>query len=340
MKLYQSLLGLALLCASPASTSPIADLGSRESSELQTRQSDKGYTDYVFAHFVGEGYNGEQIYLDVSSNNNPGTGWTQANGGSPKLISNVGTRGVRDPSMIRSQYDPSIVWIIATDLCTYCNGGKYDTETGSKSIVIWESRDGMRTWSSARLAQLSPSNAGMTWAPDAIWDPEKNQYMVTWTCNLKGEGWFIMRSWTYDFKAFSPAEKFLTGAGMDVTIWRDPSSGNYYRISKNGPNELIEQAVAPSLCTNCWRVVKNQIGSGAIPKGEGPLLFPDNVYSSTWHLWIDDYSRGGGYVPFDTNNLAAGDWVRAPSWYQMPQRPRHGYVMGITAQERKNILGQ
>ncbi|KAH7310661.1 hypothetical protein B0I35DRAFT_514693 [Stachybotrys elegans] len=330
--------GIALLLAS-VMASPTLSMNSTEFElGLEERQTGMGYTDYVFVHFVGQGNGGEQIYFQVSSNNNPGTGWVQANGGQPKLRSTVGTRGVRDPSLIRSARDPNIVWLIATDLCTYCNGGNYDTENGSKSIVIWESRNGMRTWSGPRLAQISPSNAGMTWAPDAVWDPARGQYMVTWTCNLKGQGWFIMRSYTSDFVSFSTAERFLSGAGMDVTIWRNPQSGVYYRISKNGPNELIEQATAPSLCTNCWTVTKNRIGNGVIPKGEGPLLFPDNQYSNVWHLWIDDYSRGLGYVPFDTSNMGAADWVRAPSWYQMPQRARHGYVMGITAAERANIL--
>lgn len=50
--------------------------------------------------------------MAVSNNNNPGS-WTQVKGGQPVLTSNVGTRGVRDPSIIRSA-DGSKFWIIAT----------------------------------------------------------------------------------------------------------------------------------------------------------------------------------------------------------------------------------
>ncbi|KAF7555435.1 hypothetical protein G7Z17_g2132 [Cylindrodendrum hubeiense] len=254
---------LSLLMA--ASVLIVSGLSIPDENKISERQSNMGYTDYLYVHFINEGKNGEQIYFDVSNNNNPGS-WTQVNGGQPKLVSTVGTKGVRDPSIVRGR-DGKTVWIIATDLHVNANGGVYDTENGSNT-----------------------------------------------------------------------AEKFLSGAGMDVTIWRDVPTGVYYRMAKNGPNELIEQTKASSLCTNCWSVVKNQIGSGTIPKGEGPLLFPDNVYSATWHLWIDDYTRARGYSPFETTAIATGAWKPAPSWYQMPKNARHGYVIGITSQERANIV--
>lgn len=119
----------------------------------------------------------------------------------------------------------------------------------------------------------------MTWAPDAIWDSSQGKYLVFWTCNLKGDGWYIMKSYTSDFVTFSTAQKFLTGAGMDATIILNKSNNTFYRISKNGPNNLIEEASATSLA-GPWTVVKQQIGSGAMPAGEGPLIFQDNATPS------------------------------------------------------------
>lgn len=108
----------------------------------------------------------------------------------------------------------------------------------------------------------------MTWASDAIWDPAVGKFMMTWTCNLKNGGWHIVRSYTSDFRTFTTAEKILSGTGMDVTIWRNVLTGAYYHRAKNGLNELIEQAKASSLYTNCWMVAKNQLGSGTLPKSE------------------------------------------------------------------------
>jgi hypothetical protein len=143
---------------------------------------------------------------------------------------------------------------------------------------------------------------------------------------LKGEGWFIMRSFTTDFRTFTPAEKWLTGAGMDATVARDPASGTFYRISKNGPGNLIEEARASSL-NGPWSVVRNQIGSGTIPAGEGPLFFRDNSNANKWYLWIDDYTRGRGYQAFETNNIASGQWT--PSSTPALSASRHGYVVGM-----------
>ncbi|KAF3343869.1 Lipase 1 [Verticillium dahliae VDG2] len=136
-------------------------------------------------YFTREGTaNGEQIYMAVSNNNNPGS-WTTVNNGQPVLSSTVGMKGVRDPSIIRSQ-DGKKYWIIATDLRVYPRGwdvGDDYTSNGSKGLVVWESSN-LRTWSASQLRILHP------------------------------------------------AEKWLTGAGMDATVFRDPSSSIFYRFSK------------------------------------------------------------------------------------------------------------
>ncbi|PKS08612.1 hypothetical protein jhhlp_004998 [Lomentospora prolificans] len=332
----------------------LASLALASPSKLESRQS-SAYSDYLFVYFTGEGKaDGEQIYMSVSNNNNPGS-WTQLNGGQKILTSNVGTAGVRDPSIIRSA-DGKKFWIIATDLRVYPQGWGVDyTKNGSKGIVVWESTN-LKNWDGPYLRTVSPSNAGMTWAPDAIYDPSTGKYLVFWTTSLANDGWYIMKSYTSDFKTFSTAEKFLTGAGMDATIALDKSTNTFYRISKNGPNELIEQAKATSL-NGQWTVVKQQIGQG-LPAGEGPLIFQNNANpskvrvipscqetgvkannkSSKWHLFIDDYTRGRGYAPYETTNIASGNWV-ASSGFTLPPGNRHGYVIGITAAERACLVG-
>ncbi|MFC7614369.1 hypothetical protein ACFQV2_13415 [Actinokineospora soli] len=57
------------------------------------------FTGYLMAHFTGEHANGEQLYLAHSRD---GLHWTDLNNGAPVLLSTVGTRGVRDPALVRS----------------------------------------------------------------------------------------------------------------------------------------------------------------------------------------------------------------------------------------------
>ena len=47
-----------------------------------------------------------------------------------------------------------------------------------------------------------------------------------------------------------------------------------------------------------------------------------------WHLWIDDYTRGGKYIPFETQDLARGQW-KASTGYKLPEHPRHGSVVAM-----------
>lgn len=44
---------------------------------------------------------------------------------------------------------------------------------------MWESTD-LINWKNERLVQVEDKTAGMVWAPEAIWDANKGQYLVHW----------------------------------------------------------------------------------------------------------------------------------------------------------------
>ena len=133
---------------------------------------------YLFVHFVDtqEDATREQIYFSVSKD---GKTWTTLNNKQPYLTSNVGTQGVRDPYILRGE--DGKFFIIATDLSVYNlkNNWTAAAQQGSKSIVVWESSD-LVNWSEASLVKINNDNAGCTWAPEACYDPEKDEYMVFW----------------------------------------------------------------------------------------------------------------------------------------------------------------
>jgi hypothetical protein len=201
---------------------------------------------------------------------------------------------VRDPSIIRA-HDGSKFWIIATDLKMHGSNGGWDAagRTGSRSIVIWESAD-LKKWNGPRLAQVSPSTAGNTWAPEAFYDVKKGMYMVFWASALyppsdaqhKSQSYYrIMRSMTKDFRSFSPAEVWIdTGYSViDTTIVFDEKSGKFHRFSKDergkAPDgKFIFQEWSLSL-DGPWKTVKAGIGRGPIQRGEGPTVVKSNTIS-------------------------------------------------------------
>ena len=129
---------------------------------------------------------GQQIYF-ATSVGNEATSFVATNGGKPVLTSKYGMHGLRDPSIVRSPEGDKF-YLVATDLNV--DGTEYGwqgwdwAQSGcSRFIEVWESLD-LRTWSNQRHIQVSPPEAGMTYAPEAIWDPEIGAYVVYWTSSL------------------------------------------------------------------------------------------------------------------------------------------------------------
>ena len=313
-----------------------------------------GYAGYLFAYFTGEGTpDGEQVYFAVSQGNDP-LRWQQPRGG-PALRSDVGTKGVRDPFVIRSPRGDRF-YLIATDLRMY---GRDDWEQswrhGSRSIVVWESADLVR-WSAPRLVQVASETAGNVWAPEAFYDPARGAYVVFWASNIypaddPGHTTTsynrIMYATTRDFRTFSePKTWFDPGHSViDSTVIRN--DGEYYRFSQDdrGPGgggstpcgRYITEEKSKVLTSSRYDLVKECIGKDAIVGGEGPLVFRSNT-EKKWYLFIDEYG-GAGYRPFETTDLDSGDW-RPSADAQLPGKPRHGTVLPVTQAEYHRLAAK
>ncbi|KAJ7480692.1 glycosyl hydrolase [Mycena latifolia] len=309
---------------------------------IEERQVATG-TAYGFIYFKGEGLsNGEEIYFAVSQTNSP-VSWTVVNGGRPVLTSTLGTKGLRDPFIIR---DPSgsKFYVIATDLKIFGSAVTWDQagRIGSLSLAIWESPD-LKTWSAQRLVKVSPATAGMTWAPEAMWDPTMKKFVVYWASNLYAASDTahtgttyprIMFTTTTDFVTFSAAQVWIDpGVSIiDTTVAFDSASGFYHRFSKT--NGQVVQERSTSLF-GTWQSVTKGIGQAMFGDVEGPLVFLSNVFSGVWHVWVDDLSPQG-YQPFETGNITSGVWTYSTG-YALPTDPRHGTVFSISAAEAANL---
>ncbi|MEE6262323.1 RICIN domain-containing protein [Plantactinospora sonchi] len=303
------------------------------------------YVGYLFSYMTGEGSaNGEQIYFGLSQGNDP-VRWRQLNGGQPVLASNVGTRGARDPFIIRSPQGDRF-FQIATDLRIY-GGGNWDAaqRTGSRSIVVWESTD-LATWSAPRLVRVSPDTAGNTWAPEAYYDEGIGQYVVFWASKLyaaddpnhTGSSYNrMMYATTRDFRTFSPAQVWVDKGYSTIDSTLIKHDGIYYRYTKDerGPaqsacGKFILAERSSTVLNRNYSFVRECIGQGSLSQGEGPLVFKSNT-ENRWYLYVDEYG-GRGYLPFTTTDLASGQWSMVSS-YTMPGRPRHGTVLSLTRAE-------
>ncbi len=303
-------------------------------------------TDYVFAYFVGNGANEEQIFLATSRD---GLDWEELNNGNSVLHSELGTKGLRDPFIIRSPEGDKF-YMIATDLCIAADGNWTTAQTaGSQAIMVWESED-LIHWTEQRMVTVSAGiEAGCTWAPEIFYDENTGEYMVFWASKVKSDNYSKQRLYyckTRDFYTFTAPQVWIDEAShsaIDSTVVRD-TDGTYYRFTKNESKTFVYQETSDSLL-GTWKGVgwtdpanKKSIAGGV----EGPCCFKfndddiENAGGATWCLLLDAFGSGG-YYPMGTTDLSSGDFTRINN-ANLPARPRHGTVMNITADEYNALM--
>ena len=293
------------------------------------RAADGGY---LFVTFKGEqSPMTEQIYFVASRD---GKRWTNLNGGEPVLVSKLGEKGVRDPYLLRA-HDGKKFFLIATDLSINLNRDwKRAVTAGSKSIVVWESPD-LVTWSEPRRVKVAPDDAGCTWAPEAIYDEAKQDYLVFWASTTARDKFARQRIWaarTKDFKDFSEPFVFIEKPTtiIDTTIVFD--GVRYYRFTKDEKFKAITAETSDKL-DGPWSDVANF--SLAKMKGyEGPACFRTN--DAKWCLLLDHYARGEGYKPYVTSDLSSGKFEAAAD-FEFPFKLRHGSVLPVSAEEMARL---
>lgn len=307
---------------------------------------------YAFSYFTGNSLSGENIFF-ASSNGNNALDWKELNGGQPVLKSTLGTKGLRDPFIIRSP-EGDTFYLIATDL-SIGSGTSWGAAVrqGSLYLEVWESHD-LVNWSAQRHVKVSPDNAGNTWAPEAFWDSEQQAFVVFWASSLyadndpnhEGSSYHrMLYSLTRDFVTFSKAEIWQdTGdSRIDTTVIK--SGNTLYRFTKDegavtGCTDIIQEKSTSLLAPDDeWTTLASCIGAKAGTKAiEGPTAFksnPDDANGDKFYLFVDEYG-GRGYIPLETADIDNPSW-KVSSSYKLPTSPRHGTVIPITAKEREAL---
>jgi hypothetical protein len=292
---------------------------------------------YLLVHFIGDFEDGEQIYFSVSKD---GFHWQDLNGGEPVLRSIIGEKGARDPFILRT-HDGNKFYIVATDLKIAAGKGWQAAQfEGSRSLLVWESDD-LVNWSEARLNEVGIDGAGCVWAPEAVYDAQREEYMVFWASMVKEgkdrEGKHrIYCSYTKDFRIFSKATKYIERpqSVIDTTIVYD--KGMYYRFSKDETAKTIQIDKGEKLQGE-FQHVKSQVLDNLYGV-EGPACYPlegDNG----WCLIVDRFAEGKGYMPILCKDLSSGDFTIAPDGtYNMGEtRKRHGSVLVINENEYNRL---
>jgi hypothetical protein len=300
-------------------------------------RADPSLTGYLGVFFLGDK---PSVYFYLSNDNNA-ISLKALNKGQPVINPTKGTKGVRDPSIIAGGgAEAGKRWyIIGTDLNIAKTTWDASQRTGSRGIFVWESTD-LVTWTGERLMTVEDATAGMVWAPAAIWDTEKGQYLVHWASKFyptsdpqhKGNpsATRIRYAYTLDFKSFSDPKDYINYSPTNIIDLDILSLGNgsYARFMKDETAKTVFTEISTNGLFGSW---SRPAGASAIIASavEGPAVYWDNQVPGKAHLLLDFYGSDG-YRPYESNNVGSGKWTSSDraAW---PKNLRHGSVLPVTA---------
>ncbi|MDX2936072.1 glycoside hydrolase family 43 protein [Streptomyces ipomoeae] len=307
---------------------------------------------HLFAYFTGEHRaDGERVRFALSDG--PGlVHWTEL-AAIPPLAPADG--GARDPFLIRAA-DGSGFHLLATDLRIHGSAGWEQAIThGSRSLLVWDSAD-LSSWEGPRRVEVMPEQAGCVWAPEAVYDPGRDEYLVFWASTVYPEDDPAHRSPSYQRMYYATTKDFRTFG--DPCVWLDRGhpvidstvvehDGWFYRFTKDerlpgtpdAPDakfvfvERSRDLTSPEYEPVAQGVGRGVEGGAGLAHAEGPIVLPEPD-GQGWVLLLDEFG-GRGYVPFRADRLDSPVWLPAadPDVCVLPPGLRHGSVLPLTEAE-------
>ena len=300
---------------------------------------------YLFAYFTGNTKDGEKLRYAVSHD---GVNFAPLNKGVPVTTVDVPESGegldvyptgtqtsawstghIRDPYVFRAQ-DGSF-YVLATDLDTQLHGFGNNSK-----MLVWHLNsladiDTIEPWAIDVTGMFGAGWVYRAWAPQAIWDPVAEEYMLYFAeQDDKHSGTVMYYVYTSDFKSFSTEPKRLVNYGdadnIDGDITYNPSDHLYYLWYKNENTSTLGYATSPNCCGPYTNTKAIQANDGL----EGCQVH--QLTDGSYILLADAY--GAGYFkvyPSDTLDGFSDDNILDSDINYLS--PRHGSVVRITTDE-------
>ncbi len=301
-------------------------------------------SNYLFVHFTGEHENGEQIYFSLSRD---GLNWNDVNNGNPVLVSEIGEKGVRDPFLVRDEKNNKF-YLIATDL-RIASGKGWGTAqfAGSRDLIVWESED-LVEFLGPRAVTVGTPDSGCVWAPEAVYDSEKQAFFVFWASMTPKDDRThakqkIYAAYTTDFKTFTEPKLYIERQEhvIDTDIvavnCENSSKSGYIRFSKDETTKNIRSDYGEKLENGTFTDIRSEVLDN-LHGIEGPICFYISSLKK-WCLMVDRYATHKGYLPMLADDIANGNLrILDESEYNLGKTlKRHGGIIAISDEEYERV---
>ncbi|GAB1193712.1 hypothetical protein APSETT444_002940 [Aspergillus pseudonomiae] len=234
----------------------------------------------------------ESVYFALSDNDDP-LGFSAINSGNAVVSPTLGTKAVRDTSIIAGQGDDAgKYWIIGTDLNIGETTWDAAVRTGSRAIYVWESTD-LVNWSENTLVTVEDSTAGM-YAAD---DTEHTGDATT--------GNVLRYAYTSDFKTFSEPQDYIVGTTDVIDLCLIQLDSN--TLLRSYVNSSSADGLPVEISTNGLLGDWSLLGSIADSAGyEAPYFFADNAGGGKGYMTADLVGSSPGISGWTSDDLSSG----------------------------------
>lgn len=346
-KVSKRLLSLFLSVLMLATSLPFAGLSASaadESSNLPKSTSGA----YLFAYFRNDAKstNGENIFYAVSKD---GYNYESLNGGVPVASASQGTGHSRDPYIMKAQDGAEYkYYMVATDANTTNNYNNTGLHTwGSNDLIHWDELANPQFATDKGGGSKTITN--MCWAPEAIWDPVEEKYMVYFSSNeadsAANESSKIWYSYTSDFKNFDKKQLlFDPGYGVidaDITPYKNGYVMMYKKEASSGTAAkkvwyTFKTGKSPSNSDGEYDTANAKVFESATNTvAEGPQVFPISGTSS-YGVLVDYFSSGGFGFSY-TSDFESYSKISADNCSINHLNPSHGCIIPISDMEYYNL---
>lgn len=276
---------------------------------------------FLFAHFYTTGESG--LHFAWSED---GYRFELLNGGASFLKPAIGEAKIlRDPALMRG---PDGVFRLV-----------WTTGWTGKAIGYASSRD-LIHWSEQREIPVMAEEPKTQncWAPEVIWDPANQHYLIFWSSTVLGRfpetensnrrpdrNHRIYSTTTTDFETFTPTRLHYNGGFNVIDATLAPDGGRWLMFVKN-------ETFAPKTEKNI-RLIRAQTPSGPFSEPSPPITGaywaegPSALQvGSTWFVYFDKHmeNRYGLVVSDDLEH-----WRDVSDRVSFPKDARHGTVLRV-----------
>lgn len=288
---------------------------------------------YVMAHFTNssEAAGKETMHMAVSHD---GLNWIPLNGGSVVYESPISR--IRDPYISRGR-----------------DGWFHLVGTTERKIFYARSRD-LITWEDEHFLELSLGEnfTDKCWAPEFVFDPEKNMYRLSWVDNVgnRDSGAMMHIAYTSNFYEVDHFEVAVLDNNTDwfdfTTLYHD---GLYYvsYFKDAAINIAVSEHAAGPFRTISTRLPGSTYENG-IKMTEAPItikLIGENRFQSYWDYTLNPDMGWGvatstDLVHFTAVNAQFTNYSSAVSGEACPFKDgiRHGSIVTVTKAEMQTLL--